>query len=354
MGASALYHLAQAGCTDAVLVERETLAAGSTGKAAGGLRAQFSDSLNARIGLLGIERYGRFAEQFGVDIGFQQCGYLFLLTREEHVPQFDADLERLNEIGAQVQRLDREDVSALVPGVRADDVVAANWRAEDAKAAPEAAVQAYAQAATALGASLVQSCAAHAIEVADRQVVSVDTARGRIVTDTVILAAGVWSRKLAAGVDLELPVSPLVRHIYFTDAGDTLPRQLPITIDYAERFYVHREGPGLMLGGRQATIDELAPIVVNRIPQLAEIGIRGGWFGSYDMSPDANAIVGRAREPGGLVYGTGFSGHGFMQGPVVGEHLAQLALGEEPTLDLTAFSADRFATGEARTERHVV
>lgn len=354
MGASALYHLAEGGCTDTVLLERETLAAGSTGKAAGGLRAQFSDPLNARIGLVGIERYGRFGEQFGADIDFRQDGYLFLLTRPEDVPRFDADLEHLNSLGAGVQRLDPLSAGELVPGVRVDDVIAANWRPDDASAAPEAAVQAYAQAATTRGAGLVQGCTASSIVVEGGRVVAVDSSLGRIATETVILVAGVWSRELAAGVGLDLPVTPLIKHVFFSDAGDTLPERMPITIDYAERFYAHREGHGLLFGGQASTVEDLAPVIANRIPQMIDIGIRGGWSGAYEMSPDANAIVGRASEPAGLIYATGFSGHGFMQGPAVGEHIAQLALDLEPTLDLGSLSVDRFAAGAGRAEGRVV
>ena len=354
VGASTLWHLAAAGCTDAVLLERETLGSGSTSKAAGGIRAQFSDPLNTAIGLAGLERYARFEADFGADIGFRRCGYLYLLTREEDVAVFDADLDRQAGLGLGTRRIGADDVGELLPGVRTDDVLAANWRPADGAAAPEAAVQAYAVAAAELGARIVQSCPVTAILTRDGAVVAVDTAAGRIATDTVVLTAGVWSRELAAGVGIELPVRGVLKHVFFTDAGDRLPPEIPVTTDYAERFYFHREGAGLLMGGLAATIEDLAPVAVHRIPALEHVGIRGGWHGDYEMSPDANAMVGRAEAPGGLLYATGFSGHGFMQAPVIGEHLAELALGLEPSFDLTPFGIERFAEGRERTELHVV
>lgn len=354
MGASALWHLARAGCTDAVLLERETLGSGSTSKAAGGLRAQFSDPLNTAIGLAGIERFARMSEELGVDVGFRRCGYLYLLTNEADLAVFDADLERQTALGIGTVRLTGDDVAAMVPGLRTDDLLAANWRADDGAAAPEAAVQAYTGGATALGARIVQSCPVEAILVERGAVTGVQTPQGRVATDTVILTAGVWSRPLAAGVGVDLPVTPLVKHVFFTDGGDTLPRDLPVITDYAPRLYFHREGRGLLLGGLESTIEELGPAAAHRVPQLEDIGIRGGWFGAYDMSPDANAMIGRLPEPSGLLYATGFSGHGFMQGPVVGEHLAELALGLQPTFDLGALGLERFARGTTRTELHVV
>ena len=87
---------------------------------------------------------------------------------------------------------------------------------------------------------------------------------------------------------------------------------------------------------------------------LEELEVRGGWWGYYEVSPDHNAIVGAASEPAGLLYATGFSGHGFQQGPVVGEHVALLALGLPTPFDLTPFALERFARGVARPELNVV
>jgi len=129
---------------------------------------------------------------------------------------------------------------------------------------------------------------------------------------------------------------------------------VPLTIDFATGFYFHREGAALALGGREQTLEELAPVAARRLPALEELGIRSSWSGLYEMSPDHNAIVGAAAEPEGLVYATGFSGHGFQQGPVVGEHLARLALGLSPVFDLSALSVERFAAGSARVEHNVV
>ena len=152
---------------------------------------------------------------------------------------------------------------------------------------------------------------------------------------------------------MTFPVEPEKRHVFFTEPGDPLPHELPLTIDFASGFYFHREGRGLLLGGRAETIEELAPDAVHRLPLLEEIPIRGGWWGYYEMSPDHNAIVGETADPAGLVYATGFSGHGFQQGPVIGEHVANLALGRPTQFDLTPFSLERFAQGTTRAELNV-
>ena len=354
MGASALYHLARAGCSAAVLIERETLGAGSTSKAAGGIRAQFSDELNIRIALECIHRYERFAEEPGGEIGFKQWGYLFLLTREEEVASFRRSLALQQELGVPSRLLAPEEAGGIVPGLCTDDLLAATFCPLDGYATPEAVVQGYAAAAARLGATIVQGCDARRIVVEGGRVVGVETGGGRIATSRVILTAGVWSRELGSTAGIDLPVRPEQRHVFFTEPGDPLPRELPLTVDFATGFYVHREGQGLLFGGREWTLEELAPVAAHRLPALADLEVRGGWWGYYEVSPDANAIVGACAEPEGLVYATGFSGHGFQQGPVIGEHVALLALGLPTPFDLGPFALERFAAGAERAELNVV
>jgi sarcosine oxidase subunit beta len=177
---------------------------------------------------------------------------------------------------------------------------------------------------------------------------------GPVSSPLVIIAAGVWSVDMAAAVGLNLPVTPEPRHVWLTEPGDPLPHRLPLTIDFDTGFYFQREGQSLLFGGREKSLEELAPLATHRLPVLADLGIRPGWWGYYEMTPDHNAVMGAAAEPNGLLYGTGFSGHGFQQAPVVGEYLACLALGLEPPLDLSPLSVERFASAAARPESYVI
>ena len=354
MGASALYHLARAGCRAAVLVERETLASGSTSRAAGGIRAQFSDELNVAISLECIRRFERFAEEPGGEIAYRQWGYLFLLTSPDEVSSFERSLSVQHELGVPSRLLTATQAKEIVPELNVDDVVAATFCPIDGYATPEAAVQGYAAAASALGATIVQGCPVTRIAVDRGRVAAVETAEGTIATGSVILAAGVWTGDLAQTAGVDIPVTPEKRHVFFTEPGDPLPHELPLTIDFATGFYFHREGRGLLFGGRAATIDDLAPDALHRLPALEQLAVRGGWWGYYEMSPDHNAIIGRTPDPEGFVYATGFSGHGFQQGPVVGEHVALLALGLPTPFDLSSLSVDRFAAGVSRAELNVV
>ncbi len=354
MGASAAYHLTRLGVTDVVLLERETLASGSTGKSAGGIRAQFADELNIRIALRSIAEFEAFRERVGADIDLEQSGYLFVLDDERDAERFRAALALQASLGVPSRELRPAEAATVVPGLVTDDLVAATFCPLDGRATPEAVVAGYAEAAHRRGARIRQGEGVERISVRSGRVEAVETRRGTIATSTVVCAAGVWSREVGSLAGLDVPVRGERRWIHYTPEAPVLPARLPLTIDFATGFYFHTEGPGLAFGGREQTLDELAVHATRRLPALADVRVASSWWGFYEMSPDHNAIVGEAAEPSRFLYATGFSGHGFQQSPAVGEHLAELVAGREPTLDLSPFSLERFTRDEARPETFVI
>ena len=352
MGAAALRYLAELGCHRPVLLERETLASGSTGHCAGGVRTLFSDELNVRIGLESIRRLQRFEEDVGEQLDLRLDGYLFLLDDAADLERFEADLVHQGAAGIESRTLAPDEARDLVPQLAVDDLRGAVFNPVAGTVTPDLVVQGCARQAARLGARVEQGCAVERIVVEGGRVTAVEHVRGRIDTDRVVLTAGVWSRELAAKAGFDLPVEPERRYMHVTGAAPEFPERLPLTIDFSTSFYFHREGPGLLFGG--AELDDLAPVAERRLPALAELELRHSLWGFYEMSPDHNALIGAAPEPAGLLYATGFSGHGFQQGLVVGEHLAELALGLEPTFDLSQFGVERFARGTSRAELNVI
>jgi sarcosine oxidase subunit beta len=352
MGASAAYHLAKRGVKDVVLLERESLASGSTSKSAGGIRAQFADELNVRIALRSMAEFQALDRVSGID--YRRNGYLFLLSNDVDVENFRNALAVQQNLGVPSQLISPDDVKSLLPALETSDLLAAAWCPIDGHASPESVVQAYAGAAAAQGVQILQGTALERIAVLGDKIVSVETSAGRIRTDTVICAAGVWSRDVGNLAGLDIPVRGEARWMHFTPEDGGLPQELPLTVDFATGFYFHREGGGLVFGGREPTIEGVASHGTRRLPVLAELPIQSSWWGFYEMSPDHNAIVGEVAQPRRFLYATGFSGHGFQQAPAVGEHLAELVAGAEPTLDLSPLSLDRFERGGERHERFVV
>jgi sarcosine oxidase subunit beta len=366
VGASAAFHLAEAGA-DVVLVERAELAAGSTSKAAGGLRAQFSDVLNIEIAKRSLAAYADFAHRPGWEIDYDEIGYLFVLTTEAEVATFERSVALQNRLGVPSRIIAPEEARELCPLLAGEDIVAASWCPTDAHATPEAVVQGYAAGARRHGAHIAVSTPVEGIDVADGTITAVRTTRGAIETGTVISAAGAWSRACGEMVGVTLDVTPLRRQILFTAPMAELPARLPLTIDFASGFYFHREGRGLLMGMADPdetpgflteTTDDWIPgllaVAERRAPRIASAPIQGGWAGLYDMSPDHNAMIGEATTVSRFLYATGFSGHGFSQGPATGEILRDLVLGREPFVDVAPLSADRFDGGEHAPELHVV
>ena len=354
MGTSTAHHLAELGVTDVVLCERNTLGSGSTSKAAGGIRAQFTDELNIRIALLSLVEFRNFKERFGVDIDFREVGYLFLLDSDEDVRRFGQAVALQGSLGVLSTELTLDEVLELVPQLETEGLRGATYCPRDGHATPEAVVRGYAAAAAEKGVRIQQGVEVKRILVLGNKILGVETSAGRIKTDTVVCTAGVWSKDVAALVGMNLPVEGEVRWMHYTPEAPGLPDVVPLTVDFSTGFYFHREGPGLVFGGREPTIEGVATQGTRRLPMLEDLPIQSSWWGYYEMSPDHNALVGETAEPSRFLYATGFSGHGFQQSPAVGEYLAERVIGARPTLDLSAFSAARFAQGEPREEAFVI
>ena len=360
IGASAAFHLTELGITNVALVERDQLASGSTSKSAGGIRAQFADELNIRIALRSMAELERFEEVIGSvagdapAIGLTRCGYLFLLDDEQDLQAFRAAVGLQNSLGVPSVELSVAEVEAMLPQVEAGDLVGGTFCPLDGHVTPEAVVQGYAAAAAARGVRIRQGCAVTGIVGRDGRIEAVETTGGTIATGAVICAAGAWSPKVAAHVGVELPIRPERRWTFYSADDAGLPAELPLTVDFSTGVYLSREGGGIIVGGREPTVEEFVPLAVHRVPALAECAIQSSWWGYYEMSPDHNAIVGEASDVGRFLFATGFSGHGFQQAPAVGEHLAELIAGVEPTLDLSPFALERFAAGRERREQFVI
>ncbi|MCX5330124.1 FAD-binding oxidoreductase [Streptomyces sp. NBC_00140] len=367
MGASIAYHLAAAGVRDVVLVERDELASGSTSKAAGGVRAQFSDALNVQLGARSLEAFGRFREEIGHDIGLHRVGYLFLLSTPEDVASFEAGVRLQNSLGVPSRMLTPKEARKLSPLISTDGLLAAAFSPDDGHCTPEAVVHGYASAARALGARVLRHTEVTGITVQGDTIRAVETTLGTISTDTVVCAAGAWSRAIGKMVGVDLPVEPLRRQIAVTEPVQGLPPGLPMTIDFSSTLYFHREGPGLLLGmsdpderpgfatdTHDRWIPRLAAAMEHRAPSLLDLRRTGGWAGLYEVTPDHNALIGEATSVSRFLYATGFSGHGFLQGPAVGEVVRDLCLGRVPFVDVRPLSAGRFAADAPRPEANCV
>jgi sarcosine oxidase subunit beta len=372
MGASIAFHLAEAGVPDVLLLEKAQLASGSTSKAAGGVRAQFSDPVNIALGARGLDAFEDFPRRPGQEIDLHQVGYLFVLTDPQQVTVYEESVALQNQMGVGSRMLTPDEAGELSPGVETGDVLAAAFHARDGYCSPESVVLGYASGARRHGATVRTGVEVTDIVLDGDQIIGVRTDHGDVATSAVVCAAGAWSKEVGAMAGVHLPVEPLRRQILITEPLpdrllDVLPDTMPMTIDAASTFYLHREGPGVLFGMSyqdeqpgfredysDAWLPELMAAVERRCPALLDVGIAYQWVGMYEVTPDNNALIGESSGVSRFLYATGFSGHGFLQGPAVGEVIRDLYLGREPVVDVSPLTAERFSLGTHRGEVNIV
>ncbi|MFE6970704.1 NAD(P)/FAD-dependent oxidoreductase [Isoptericola sp. NPDC057653] len=376
MGASVAFHLAEAGA-DVVLLESGELGRGSSGKPIGGVRAQFSDPANVDLGHRSLELFEDFGRRPGADVGLRQAGYLFVLPTDDDVDLFAGSVAMQRSRGVDSRLLTMAEARRLNPYLAATAYAGAAFAPRDGWAHPAEVVAGYAGGARAHGATVVTHAPVTAVEAAPDGRATVVTPRGRVTTPAVVVCAGAWSRAVGALVDVDLPVEPVRRQIAFTAPLEPAPPTLPFTIDFGTTYYLHNaDARGtLLLGasepatpvGFDTTYDPawepwLRGLAARATPALADAPLTGGWAGLYELTPDHDALIGEAPTgPGGarVLYACGFSGHGFLQAPAVGEAVTDLYLGRAGTpaargVDVSAFDAGRFGARRARTEANII
>jgi sarcosine oxidase subunit beta len=367
MGVSTAYHLAQGGVGGILIIERDLLGSGSSAKPLGGVRATFSDPGNILLAQRSLEAYERFAGDFGMDIGLRQVGYLFLCRTETDLAAVESATELQNRLGGSSEMVSPQRSAQLNPFIDPSVLLGASFSPRDGYAQPRQVVHGYADAARRLGVVFCEQAEVTAIDTHDGKVTAVRTNRGAVRTDTVICTAGAWSQRIGEMAGVLLPVVPVRRQIGLTGPLMQPMPIVPFTLDLVSTLYFHNAGDGLLLGisdasqtpgfGREfsydwlAAFDKAAAVVA---PSLVGLKVEAGWAGLYENTPDHNALIGRAQTPRNFLYATGFSGHGFLQAPAVGELITDLFLERDSFMDPHPFRADRFGDAEALSEVHII
>jgi len=373
IGCSIAYHLTKRGCRNVVVVERNTIGSGSTAKAAGGFRQQFSYETNVRLAMYSINFFEHFHERLelppdaeGVD--FHQIGYLFLLSTPEAFTTFERSAALQQRLGLPVEVLTPEQVGSRWPWLSVHDLVGATYCPTDGYGRPHNVMQAFATQAQRLGASFVEGAEVSAITRKAARIMTVETNQGSFSPGSVIICAGPWSGELGRLAGVEIPVQPLRRMCFVTDPFDAIPQDAPMTIEMPNTFHFRPEGAGFMLGTsdqdepygfhttmRWEWLERVMEDAAKRIPVLEQAKIHHGWAGLYETSPDHNAILGPIPGVENLLVATGFSGHGVMQSPATGMIMSEFIQdGKAHTLDVSDLGIERFSTGRLHPENHVI
>ncbi len=366
MGVSTAYHLARLGVGPVIVLERDTVCSGSTALASGGIRHQYANRLGVELTTHSIVTYERFREEFGVDPNFRQHGYLILIGNEDELAVAWRSVALQQSLGVKVELLDVKATGALCPYLNTDDLLGATYTPRDGYADPYLCATAIAARARDLGVVIKQQHEVHGFLREGDRVLGVTTASGSFAARDTVIATGAWSGVVGRLAHIDIPVRPHRRHKFMTAPfpAARIPAATPFIIDPHTNFSLRREGPGLLLGhgrrdepdGFSTEIDRsLEPALIeraiHRAPALADAELMRAWAGLYEMTPDQTGIVSAVPGVAGLHVIAGFSGHGFMHGPIAGQLMAEmLAHGHAVTMDASPLDLGRFARGEAHVE----
>lgn len=403
VGSSVAYHLAQQGCTNVLVLEREAhQGKGSTGKSMGGVRAQFSTPVNIQMSKYSIDFFAEFDEVVGHPADYRAHGYLFCATNERHLAYLKANRERQKAFGVtNVEWVTAEDIVKMVPQLRVDDILGGTFCPTDGFVDPHSVMMGFMLSAREKGARLWLDTTVTGIDLEcddssplspgsraggppevpialtsqrtpkDRgRITGVQTSRGFISTPVVVNAAGAWAAQIAGMAGAELPVEPLRRQLVPTEPFDQLPQRFPMVIDMSTGFHFRREGKGILLAWNDpdetpgfktefdtSFVEKILTRAAARVPVLAEAGVnpRRAWAGLYEMTPDHHAIISAASNVEGLYFVNGFSGHGVMHSPASGKIAADLILkGHSDLIDADQLSVNRFKEGKLLEETAVL
>ena len=368
MGASVAYHLAARGQKNVVLIEKEDFfGLGATGRCAGGVRYQFATEINVQLSINSLPMLERFEEEIGQAIDYRPCGYLFLLTRPEDILVFQKNIEMQNRLGVETVWLEGDDIRRMLPMMHLDDVIAGTYNPKDGLVDPNSVVMGYINAAQRLGAKSYTNTFATGILVQNEKIKGVQTTAGNIATPVVVDATGPWAGVTSKMAGVEVPITPLRRQILTTTPIPDIPPDFPFVIDFTQSLYFHREGMGLLTGmsnpyenpGFDQSVDPDWELIhmdaaIARLPLLEKVGRASHWAGLYEVSPDAHPIFGKTHIDGFYII-TGFSGHGFMHGPISGKIMSEIILdGKSQSVDVSALDLARFQESRLIKEYNVV
>jgi sarcosine oxidase subunit beta len=375
VGLSSAVALAERG-VDVTLYEQGSLGSGSTARAAGGIRSQFTTPVNVELSLSSKAVWNDFEAAFGVDIEYRKIGYLFLARSDETAGQFRENVRMQRDLGAGTEILSPEEATEHCPGLDPEPFVAATFNPDDGVADPNLAVQGYATRARQLDVDLRPNTPVTDVlqdgEAVSGVEVEEDGDPVRHAADVVVNAAGAWAARPAAMAGVDLPVSPRRRQMAVVEPTEPVSESVPLTIDLETGSYFRPEREGVALvgghfGDEDPAVDpegfstemdlEWAAEAVERAADYTDYfgpatRIKRGWAGLYAVTPDHHPIIETSLP--GLVTAAGFSGHGFQHAPATGQIVAELVLDGEPrTVDVSQLDRGRFERGEAIVERNV-
>jgi sarcosine oxidase subunit beta len=356
VGLSIAHALREAGVRRVTVLDRGRAGEGSTMRATGGIRVQFGNPVLIRLSLLALEHWRTWSLRYRGDVSYRRTGYLFLATSSEHMASADRALSLQRSLGARVERLGQRDLARRLTGVRLEGVLGGTLGLDDGLADPGAAVVSLVRACRRRRVTLLEGLGDASLATSGGRVIGVRAGERDFPAEVVVVATGAWTAPVLAPLGITLPIEPHHRQAYRATRPAGISPELPMVIDRGTGVYFHPDGPGLIFGGgdresepgwdaryRPDEAPRIVELLTARLPAMADAELAAGWAGLREMTPDDLGVVGPIEGVEGLFVAAGFSGHGFMHSPAIGELVAAQLTGRRQPFDVAALSPSRFA-----------
>ena len=366
VGCSIAYNLAKLGAKNIILLEKNTLSSGATGRCGAGIRQQFGTKMNCILARESIKIFENLSQELEYDIELNQSGYLILAYTEKEVNQFKKNVALEQSLNIKARFITVEEAKEIVPPLNTEGILAATFCPTDGHANPFKTNFAYAEAAERLGVKIYTFTEVKEIETENHKIVAVNTDKGKVLTPIVVNAAGGYSGIIGKMVGVDIPVYSQRHQILITEPLDPLFR--PMLISFSRNFYGQQTPHGSIImgfgdpnerkdgdiGSSWQFAQEMAQKMTAVLPLLKEVSMIRQWAGLYNMSPDAQPILGEHPQIEGFYMAIGFSGHGFMLAPITSKLIAELILKRKTSLPIDKLEIGRFERGELIIEPSVV
>jgi sarcosine oxidase subunit beta len=366
-GCSIAYNLAKMGVKDVVVLEKGTICSGSTGRCGAGIRAQWGTEMNCRFGLAAVEKFEQLHEELGMDCGLNQSGYLMVAYKESEFDQLQKSMKLQNSLGIDTRVVSYSEAREICPGLAADDAVGFTFHNRDGHADPFLTTFAYMEAAKRLGVTFHRFTEVTDVKTVSGRIAGVVTNRGEIDAPVVVNAAGGYSQIIANMAGVRIPNFSERHEIIITEPVEpgVCP---PMLMSFSGNYYIQQRPHGSIIGGCSPEghpedyemgsswdfLEMMSRTFIKLLPRTKGVRVVRQWSGLYNMTPDRQPILCEADNVKGFFLSCGYSGHGFMFGPISGELLTQLIIGQEPWIPIDMLHYSRFERGELLVEPAVV
>lgn len=367
-GCAIAYNLAMQGMKNVVVIEKEYICSGSTGRCGAGVRMQWGTVMNCTIAKKSIEFFENANEilEYDDDVEFKQSGYLLVASTDKEMEQFKKNIKLQHELSIPSKLLTVQEAKEIVPYLNTDMLTGAAFCGKDGFLNPFKTTDAYYKAAKRLGVEFYTYTEVIGIRAENGKVKGVITNKGEIATEKVVNATNGWSKQICDMVNIDIPVYSERHQILVTEPVEAM--QGPMVMSFSLNLYVQQSPHGSFIMGRGDAneprdlrqtsswhfMEEMAKTIDSLLPPISKLRVIRQWAGLYNMTPDKQPIYGTVDGLEGFYLAIGYSGHGFMFGPVTGIVMSEMILGKKPSIDVSMLSLNRFKTGNLILEPSVV